>query len=166
LGQTGTEEGTVSNCSDQQKGEPKARLVLRSSQLGGFVADRAPHSFRKVWWKFSHVMGGARMLGALLQDLLLSLSSCNEIAVHADVSTADHFRHFQSPSGLSSVLSRRNSTPDIFVGDEVRDLRTTGTLKDLVELVGIGPTASWLRTTRENPSQSERTLYMMPPPYA
>jgi hypothetical protein len=88
----------------------KARLSRASCEFGvdprgaaepqsgcGFLANGAPDFLGKFGGQFLHSMGGACMFGALLHDLLFTVPSSYEIAVHADVATSDNFGHVFVP---------------------------------------------------------------------
>src|SRR5713226_1502872 len=72
------------------RGSPGLAYV---GNLGGFVADGAPDLIGKLCRKFGHVVSGAGVFGGLLQNVLLSFASRHEVAVDANVSTADYFCH-------------------------------------------------------------------------
>jgi len=61
--------------------------------LGGFVADDTLNSIRELCRNFGHTVIFASVLGALLQNVLLSFASGPKIAVHTHVSAADYFCH-------------------------------------------------------------------------
>src|SRR3989442_1449568 len=89
----------------RRRGEPvKARRIgSEFGDLGGFVADRTPDLVHKLCRNFGHVMDAACVFGALLKNVLLGFTFRDEIAVHANVSTADYLRHMRAPSVFSPV---------------------------------------------------------------
>src|SRR5712692_10773866 len=94
---------SYSCMSTRRRGEPvKARQTgSEFGDLGGFVADRTPDLVHKLCRNFGHVMGAACVFGALLENVLLGFTFCDEIAVHTNVSTADYLCHLRPPSVLS-----------------------------------------------------------------
>src|SRR6266705_2504014 len=91
-------------CVVTRRGEPvKARRIgSEFGDLGGFIAYRTPDLVHKLCRNFGHVMGAACVFGALLENVLLGFTFRDEIAVHANVSTADYLCHYAASLGLLS----------------------------------------------------------------
>jgi hypothetical protein len=58
-----------------------------------FLVDAGPDFFGKVGRDFAHSVGGAGVLGALLQYFLLGLTPGHKVTIHANVSAADDLCH-------------------------------------------------------------------------
>src|SRR5713226_3723033 len=56
-------------------------------------------------------MGAACVFGALLENVLLGFTFRDEIAVHANVSTADYLCHYAASFGLLSFWRSRSIAP-------------------------------------------------------
>jgi hypothetical protein len=67
-----------------------APLQCILGKLSCFVANGSANFLGEVCWQFGHAMLFASMFCALLQNFLLSLALSYEIAVNANLSTADY----------------------------------------------------------------------------
>ena len=71
----------------------RGELALSVGKLRGFVVNSGPHFVRYLGRNFVHAVIGARMIGTLLKNILFAVALSDEIAVHANISTADYLCH-------------------------------------------------------------------------
>jgi|SwirhisoilCB3_FD_contig_41_3538880_length_782_multi_3_in_0_out_0_1 hypothetical protein len=71
-------------------------MGYKQAKLCGFFVDRSTNLFGKLCRNFSHAMRLAGMFGTLLQNLLLGLAFCYEIAVYSNFSAANDLGHMSS----------------------------------------------------------------------
>lgn len=58
-----------------------------------FIANSSPDFLGKFGWKFSHAVGGAGVLRALLQDILFRFSARYEVTINSNISATDNLCH-------------------------------------------------------------------------
>jgi hypothetical protein len=75
----------------EPKGAQSAPFGFSWDCLSGFVAHGAAYLLGEVCWKFVHAVLFAAMFRALFQNILFSLASSYEVAVHAYISAGDYF---------------------------------------------------------------------------
>jgi hypothetical protein len=75
------------------KGEPVRLAPGSCAGSGGFVPDGRPGFVRQFRRYFVHLMCGSRVLGGLLQDVLVGLAASHEITVSYHLVASQYFGH-------------------------------------------------------------------------